>query len=546
MPDAIPPGTAAPGRDTAAPSPDRTEVLRRNAIERLKEELHPLNIRGQLPRLIAAGYEAVPEEDIVRLQWYGLYHDKPKVGTFMLRIKVPGGQLEPRQLRAIGLLSQRYGRDQGELTTRQNIQLHWITLPELPRVFGVLDQVGLNLAGGCGDTVRNITGCPLAGLDGEELFDTAPFVQAAARFFYGNRQYSNLPRKHKISACPHQCSAPEIHCIALVGAQDAAGAFGFGVRVGGGLSTAPRLSRDLGVWIPARVDEVLDVLRAIIDVWSEDNRYRLSRAKARLKFAVDDLGPEGYRQRVQERLGRALADFPCPPPRPGARHHLGVRPQKQPGRFALGLPVFLGICGGSQMQALADLAESWEGGIRLTRQQNLILTDIPEGRLADAVRATADLGLPVDAGALRGSAIGCTGSPLCNYAVGETKTKLAEIVRALEQSFGTQVEGLRLNLDGCPHACAHHFIGDIGLQGTTLRGAGQQKVEAYDIFLRGGQGGEAAIGRPVLRRVPTDMVTDHVRRLVAAYLAERGPAETYRSFFERKSDQELAAIAAGA
>jgi sulfite reductase beta subunit-like hemoprotein len=537
-------GAAKPGGPAAAPTWE--DVLRRNAIERLKQELHPLDIRGQLDRLISSGYEAIPEEDIVRLQWYGLYHDKPKVGTFMLRIKVPSGILTPHKLRTIGALSRRFGRDEAELTTRQNVQLHWITLPDLPEVFATLDAAGLSTAGGCGDTVRNITGCPVAGLDAEELFDARPFVEAAARFFYGNREYSNLPRKHKItiSACPHQCNAPEINCIALVGARNDRGEDGFAVRVGGGLSTAPRISRDLGVWVRADVDEVLTVLRAIIDVWSSDLRYRMSRAKARLKFAVDDYGPELYRQRVEERLGRRLPDFRAPTPPPGPHYHLGVHPQKQPDRFYIGFPVFLGVVSGTQLQALADIAEAYGGGIRLTRQQNFILTDVPGARVDEVVRAVGELGFPLETNGLRGSAIACTGSPLCNYAVGETKTKLRDMVQHLEATFGDQVAGLRLNLDGCPHACAQHFIGDIGLQGTTVRAPdGTEKIEAYDIFLRGGQGAEANIGRPIIRRVPKHLVNGYVERLVRAYLTERQPGETYRQFFERKSDEELVAIA---
>ena len=539
------PEHVTPVRSTAAPS--REDVLRRNAIERLKEELHPLDIRQQFDRLISSGYEAIPEEDIVRLQWYGLYHDKPKVGTFMMRVKIPAGILTPQKLRVVAQLSARFGRDEGELSTRQNVQLHWITLPDLPEVFRTLDQAGFNMAGGCGDTVRNVTGCPVAGIDRAELFDTTPFVEAVAGYFYGNRDYSNLPRKHKItlSACPHQCNAPEINCIALVGARNTAGENGFAVRVGGGLSTFPRLSRDLGVWVRADIPEVIEVLRAVIDVWSQDNRYRLSRAKARLKFAVEDQGVEVYRQKVEDILGRRLPDFPAPAPAPGGNLHLGIHPQRQDGLHYIGFPVFLGVVRGAQLEAVADLVESFGGGIRLTRQQNLILTGVPGAAIEQVVEDMARLGLPLQPGPLRGSAIGCTGSPLCNYAVGETKSKLRDIVVGLEAAYGSDVTGLRLHLDGCPHACAQHFIGDIGMQGTTLRGEAGDKIEAYDIFLRGGQGAEASIGRPLIRRVPKSEINGYVERLVGAYLAERQSGETYRQYFERKSDEDLTVIAAG-
>src|SRR5438477_7450305 len=184
------------------PPPDWELVYKRNPVERLKRDKAPLGIREELPALIAQGYENVAAEDIVRLQWWGLYHDKPKVGTFMMRVKIAGGVLTPPQLRAIGEIANRYGQGYGELSTRQNIQIHHLELKHLPDVFATLEKHGLSTAGGCGDTVRNITSCPVSGLDGEELFDASTTMREAAGFFYGNREYSDLPRKHKITvAC---------------------------------------------------------------------------------------------------------------------------------------------------------------------------------------------------------------------------------------------------------------------------------------------------------------------------------------------------------
>src|ERR687887_613428 len=268
-------------------------VLKRNPVERIKQEKAPLGIRDELPALIAADYESVPEEDIVRLQWWGLYHDKPKIGTFMLRIKLPSGVLTAQDLRAIGEASNCWGHGDGELSTRQNIQLHWLELPALPEILRHLDAAGLTTAGGCGDTVRNITGCPVQGLDPGELFDCSGVVEDAAEFFYGNPDFCDLPRKHKysIAACSDRCNAPEINCIALVGVVHE-GREGFGVLVGGGLSSVPRLGRDMGV-------------------------------KARLKFMVDDIGPGGVRERVGARLGRPLGDFAFPPVHLAPTNHVG-------------------------------------------------------------------------------------------------------------------------------------------------------------------------------------------------------------------------------
>ena len=182
-------------------------VLKRNSVERLKHDLFPTELTNQWNRLVETPYEKLPEEDIVRLQWFGMYHDKPKIGTFMMRVKIPSGILTPTGLNAIGEISESFGRDQGELTTRQNIQLHYITLDRCPEIFDRLKAAGLTTMGGCGDVVRNITGCPVAGVDRDELFDTTGLVGETAGFFYGNREYSDLPRKHKISiaACRYQC-----------------------------------------------------------------------------------------------------------------------------------------------------------------------------------------------------------------------------------------------------------------------------------------------------------------------------------------------------
>src|SRR5205823_2108724 len=329
---------AAPARVAATrAAPDRDLVLKRNNVERLKTEKFPLDIIHEIPELAERNYLDISEEDMVRFQWYGLYHDKPKVGYFMLRIKVPSGILTPAQYRTIGELAQRFGRNYTELLTRQNVQL--------PEVFAALERVGLTSVGGCGDTVRNITGCPMAGLDAEELFDCRPVLQEVVTYFLSHRDYFDLPRKHKItiSTCAYHCNAPEINCIVFIGTRqpDAQGRDrpGFSLRVGGGLSSTPRIARDLGVFVEPQ--DALPVARAILDVWREDPKYRLSRAKARLKFLVDDYGPERVRAEIEKRLDRRLEDLAAVPTPAGHTDHLGIHAQKQDGRYYVGFPVFL-------------------------------------------------------------------------------------------------------------------------------------------------------------------------------------------------------------
>ena len=516
-------------------------VLKRNPVERLKREKSPLGILDELPALIAAGYEQIPEEDVVRLKWWGLYHDKPKVGTFMLRVKLPGGLAAPHQLRAIGELSNRYGRGEGELSTRQNVQLHYLELEALPDVLATLEGVGLTTAGACGDAVRNVTGCPLGGIAHDELFDAAPIVDEVARFFYGHPEYSDLPRKHKISiaACAHRCNAPEINCISLVGVLHE-GEAGFAVLVGGGLSSVPRLARGLGVFV--RPDEALPVLRALLDAWKEDLTYRVSRVKARMKFMVDDYGPEGMRAEVERRLGYALPDYDLPPPGP-IHEHLGVQRQRQDGLVAVGVPVPLGLVTGDRLIAVADLAESFGGDVRITRQQNLVLAGVPEASLDATLAELSAIGFPLELDGARGTSIACTGEPHCNFSVAETKTRLHELIEHLEVRFGAAIAGLRLHLDGCPHACAQHWVGDLGFQGTTVRDEQGKRRQAYDIFLRGGLGPEAAIARPVFRRVPAEELAGAVEGLVGGWLDARLPDEGFRAFTDRLSNDELGALA---
>ena len=526
------------------PAPTWETILKRNSVERLKHELFPTELAAQWERVAGTSYEKLPEEDVVRLQWFGLYHDKPKVGSFMMRIKIPSGILSAEALATIGEIAEHHGRDQGEITTRQNIQLHYITLDRFPEILDRLKRAGVTTMGGCGDVVRNITGCPVGGIDRDELFDATGVISDAATFFYGNREYSDLPRKHKITiaACPAQCNAPEINCVALVGARKD-GRDGFAIRVGGGQSSTPRLSRDLGVFVTC--EQALAAMRAILDVWRLTTEYRISRVKARLKFMVDDYGPAGFRKLVEERLGYAMEDLPELPLPDREGEHIGVHEQKTPGRYYAGFPVRLGLMSGRQMRELAGIADEVGGDVRLTRRQNFILTGIQKARLSEIVDRVGAIGFPLDANGLYASSIGCIGDTHCNYSVVSTKPKLAAIIERLTVQFGDRVGALKLNLDGCPHACGQHWTGDIGLQGTTARGPKGEPLEAFDIILRGGLGRDAAIGKPLLRRVPSAQVEDYVARLFAGYLENHQPEESFARFCVRTPDNDLISLAQG-
>jgi len=296
------------------------------------------------------------------------------------------------------------------------------------------------------------------------------------------------------------------------------------------------------VWIP--VEDAMAVMQALLDIWREDRRYRLSRVKARFKFMVDDYGEEAIRTMVEDRIGRRLDDGEAPRPRDYTAH-MGVYEQKQDGLYHMGIPVPVGIMNGDQLIQVAELARSVGGDVRVTKQQNLILTGVPAARVEPAKEEMAGIGFPVDANLLRATAIACTGEPHCNYAVTETKSRMQTLVEHLERRWGDRLGAFRVNLDGCPHACALHWIGDIGLMGTTAREAVDGERQAYDLFLRGGVGVEQAIARPLVRRVASPKIESALDGLIGAWLDDRRGDETFRDFCIRTPDEDLQRIAAG-
>jgi ferredoxin-nitrite reductase len=260
-----------------------------------------------------------------------------------------------------------------------------------------------------------------------------------------------------------------------------------------------------------------------------------------MKFMVDDYGADGMRAEVERRLGYALPAYDLEPPGP-IHEHLGVQPQRRAGLVGVGVPVHLGLVTGDRLIALADLAESFAGDVRLTRQQNLVLAGVPEARLDGTLARLAEIGFPLELESARGSSIACTGEPHCNFSVAETKTRLGGLIEHLEARFGSAIAGLRMHLDGCPHACAQHWVGDLGFQGTTARDEAGARRQAYDIFLRGGLGPDAAIARPVFRRVPAEELNGAVERLVGGWLDRRRDGESFRAFSDRLSNEELGAL----
>lgn len=517
----------------------KQEILEKNPRERLKAEKDPLDIIEELPKIIEQGYENTPEEDLVRLQWYGLYHDKPRVGYFLLRVKVPGGILTPLQLRVLGELAKRFN-DYAEITLRQDLQLHYIRLEDLPEVFERLKEVGLFPVGACGDTVRNITTCPLCGLEEKELFDVRETLYELENLFHNpeKREYFNLPRKFKItlSACPYHCNMPEMHDLAFVGTIHK-GREGFAVWVGGGLSSTPRLARKLSIFVER--DRVSEVARALVELWSEDEENRKSFVRARFKYMVDRLGVEGIKEKLFQRLSFIPEELEKEPEPIKRYFHTGVGRQKQHGFYYLGIPVQAGRVKGSQLLELSELAQELNLSIRFSQRQNILIANIKEEDLQRVKEAVRRLGFELDVGETRAISVACTSDPFCNYSVGPAKDALLEILDYLEGELG-RLEGVSIGVDGCPHACAHHWLNDIGLQATHTRHPDGSVETTYNLVLRGGYGKRANIGKIIAKKLPLEKVKVYLKNLLLSF--KNSGLEDFHEFLSKKSDEELLSL----
>ncbi len=512
-----------------------------NKVEEIKKAKDGLDVWPDILRYSKLGYSAITPDDMARLRWYGIYEQVPKNGHFMMRVKIPGGDVSAAQWRVMGEIARDYGNDIADITTRQNIQFHWLTIETIPTVIEKLRSVHLTTIGACGDITRNIAGCPVAGLDPEEIYDCRPLIRDVTAYFLGNKAFSDLPRKYKmtIGGCAHQCHQPEINDVGLTAVRfirNGEEKIGFQVRVGGGLSTQPYLSQDLGIVVYP--DQVVDVCRGITEIFRDDG-YRERRNHARLKFLVADWGADRFRERLIERLGWTpeRAQLTVAPRNP-TRDHIGVHAQKQPGLYWIGVAVLTGRLSAAQMLQSAEIAERFCGGsLRTTNQQNLLFPNITEENLTAAKAALEKAGFVWEVSAFRRASIACTGTEFCNLAITETKQRLKEIVAHLESSLVWD-EAIRINLNGCPNSCGQHHIGDIGLQGCIAK-VGGQKVEAYDICLGGRLGQDARFTRPIERKVPADRVKFALENLLRAYQSRRHPEETFSRFVDRHSDEEL-------
>lgn len=467
-----------------------------NKIEQIKAAKHPLDVIDDLARYAAEGFSSIPEDDYERLKWYGLFHRKTTPGYFMLRLRIPNGILTAPQLREIANLVTVFGRGTADLTTRENIQLRWVTIEQAPAIFERLRLVGLTAQQSGMDNVRNYTGCPIAGLDPDEVIDASPLTRALQDAILGKRAYANLPRKFNISisGCREDCAHAQANDLGFTPATGANGEIGFNVWIGGALGgKEPRLGEPLDAFV--RPYEVVEVACRILDVF-RDEGSRESRLEARLKWLLKRAGISWFRARVEERLGR-----PLPPAGTDELHrhggdHIGIHPQRQPGRVYVGLLVPVGRITGEQLRELARLSDVYGAGeVRLTPDQNVLIPHVAEAAVPALLREPLlqDLS-PNPSPVLRGL-VSCTGNDYCHYSLIDTKGRALALATALDRALGeAPLERVRIHISGCPHACGQHHIADIGLQAARVRRDGVIH-DAADVFLGGrlGYDGRLAI-----------------------------------------------------
>jgi sulfite reductase (ferredoxin) len=533
-----------------------------NPNEKFKLEDDALNVRARIEEVYAKqGFDSIPPEDLRgRMRWMGLYTqrkpgiDGGKTGSlsddelddrfFMMRVRVDSGALTTEQLRVVGEVSRDYARDTADITDRQNIQLHWIRIEDVPAIWEKIEAVGLYTTEACGDCPRVIMGSPVAGIAADEIVDGTPAIQEIVERYIGSPEFSNLPRKFKsaISGSPRHDVVHEINDIAFVGVRHPEHGPGFDLWVGGGLSTNPKLGVRLGAWVP--VDEVADVWAGVIGIF-RDYGYRRLRNRARIKFLVADWGPEKFRDILEkEYLQRPLIDGPAPEHWTGPRDHIGVHKQID-GRNYVGAAAIAGRVSGTTLIDIARAAErAGSNRTRLTVQQQLLVLDVEDAQVESLTSELVDLGLHADPSPWRRNTLACTGIEFCKLAIVETKGRAIRLVSELEERLADISDldvPISIHLNGCPNACARTQTADIGLKGQIITDADGNQVPGFQVHLGGGLGLDAGFGRKLRGlKVSSSGLGDYVDNLVHTFLKQRDEGERFAQWVLRADEADLA------
>jgi sulfite reductase (ferredoxin) len=534
-----------------------------NAAEQIKKESEPLLVRERIERIFGpGGFRSIGKQDLrSRMRWWGLYTQRrqnvpgERTGSaepeeledefFMLRIRIDGGRLTSEQLRTIAWVSERYGRDVADVTDRQNVQLHWIRIEDVPAIFDRIESAGLTTVEACGDTPRVILGCPLAGVATDEVLDATPEIRAIQQRFIGSTEFSNLPRKYKtsVSGCRRHCTNHELNDVSFVGVEHPELGAGYDLWVGGGLSTHPMFAVRLGAFVAP--GKVADVWAGVTSLF-RDYGYRRSRNHARLKFLVKDWGAEKVREVLEtEFLGAPLPDGPSSTPTPlSARDHVGVHPQAD-GRLSVGFASRAGRIAGHQLRIVADLADAYgDGRVAATAQQKLVLLGVNAHRSDELIGRLEEIDLRTHPDPFRKGIMACTGIEFCKLAIGETKGRATWLSQELAGRLPDFDEDIRIHVNGCPNSCTRFQVADIGLMSALRVRPDGTKSDAFLVHLGGTAGAGAAFGRKVKGvKIYAEDAADYIEELLRRYRARRGREDSFSTFVNRLDADALVRFA---
>ncbi|MDE3061558.1 MAG: NirA family protein [Acidobacteriota bacterium] len=510
-----------------------------------KYEENPLDIWDKL--LAHADENRAPApDDLFRFKFHGLFYVAPAQDSFMLRLRIPGGILSAHQLRGLAQMAEEWGSSRADLTTRANLQIREFAPANIVRVLNRLHSLGLTSRGSGADNIRNITASPTSGLDPAELIDVRPLADALHYYILNSRDLYGLPRKFNVAfdsggSISVVADTNDIGFVAVRVAEGRSVPAGVYFRVLlCGITGHKQFARDCGLLL--RPEQAVAVAAAMMRVFSE-NGDRTDRKKARLKYLIDKWGVERFLAETEKRLAFPLLRVPeseCEPRSPIDRAgHIGVHPQRQPGLHSIGVAVPVGRLPVAQMRALADVADRFGSGeLRLTVWQNLLIPNVAGENLETALAAIRAAGLDVTAGAVLRGTVACTGNRGCKYAATDTKAHAVALAHSLDTRFPIQ-QPVNLHVTGCPHSCAQHYIGDVGLLGTKVNGA-----EGYQVVIGGGSDQDRGLARELIPSIAFADLPPVMDRLFAAYTDQRAPEESFLAFSRRHSIDELKAFCA--
>jgi ferredoxin-nitrite reductase len=497
---------------------DRRAIKKpQNKIEEYKREKDGLDIIPDIPRFAREGWESISDADRERLKWAGIFFRRQTPGAFMMRLRMPNGITNAEQFRVIAEIGQEFGKGFVDITTRQQIQLRWFKIDHVPEIWKRLEAVSLvSLQTGM-DNVRNVIGCPAAGITPGELFDASPVARQFTSMLLANKAYTNLPRKFNvaITGCMENCTHAESQDIALTPAvkeTDGQKVNGFNVAVGGKMGSGGyRPASPLDVFtLPDRAAEICGLITMIF----RDYGFREARTRARLAFLIDEWGVARFRDELEDRAGYALQTAGVDARTAKKTSHIGALRQKQQGLFYIGLTVPVGRITTKQLSEVARLAECYGNGeIRLTTSQNIIIPNIPDGKVT-ALTADEPLlqELRYDASELMRGLVSCTGIDYCHLALIETKELALKTGRYLEQKV-SRTKPIAIHWSGCPAGCGNHAVADIGLLGKNIRVDGEV-VDAVDVFVGGRAGPVSRAPLKILENVPCDELPQVLERVI--------------------------------